>query len=1555
MEPDHGRAAAHAAAPATIDAAGVGHATDATGRQAKAGNGRERGPERTRGRDGMGREDERRAAARAAAVAAVDSIRRRHRAPEETRKSRMLYRAAEALLRALEAGTRIERKLLRTTLETAFGATDAAGHWSWKDGYEAAEVAVGMLVLRYSRALKLWEKDWGAGLARIRRIEALEPPQTRRSEEQVLLQQFSTPLALAYAAGRAARLRGDDIVLEPSAGTGMLAVMAAPQLRSAEDGRLVLNELAADRAALLQHLLPASPVTRHNAEAISDRLPEARPSVVLMNPPFSRSPGFDRMRRDADLMHVRAAYLALAPGGRLVTITSHAMEPGNTGWKRAFRHAATEPVVRLTVRLNGALYQSRGTTFSVRLTVIDRPAPGTVAPESAADDGTVIETAEALIEYLAATVPPRLRLGTPEAARTRRPVLPARKRAGRRHEAPQRIHDWGETGPLEYDSLVERKEQRADGRPYEPWTAGAVLVEDAVPHPTKLVQSAAMNAVAHRRPTARPVLPAAVVGDGKLSDAQLESVVLAADAHGKHLPGLYQISDSYEKLRWLMTRIDPKTGREEIETVTENEDEDFGVQWHQPVTIRQGWMLGDGTGTGKGRQVAGIILDQWLKGRRRALWLSQSDKLVEDARRDWTALGGYDGDVIELTRIRQKDPIPHSCGILFCTYAALRSRSKSGSHNRLDQIVQWLAGGSTNQARVSFDGVIVFDEAHAMQHAAGDESDRGRKRPSQQGLAGLRLQNALPDARVVYVSATGASTLEGLAYAQRLGLWMSERTAFRTRKQFIEAMDAGGVAAMEIVARDLKSFGLYQARALSYDGIEIDILTHDLTAEQRETYDKYAFAFRIIHTNIAQALHATNVVGDEGETKSKETKAIANGLFESAKQRFFGHLLTSMKVPSLIRAIEEDQRQERASVVQLVSTGEALTERRLAEIPVEEWDDLRVDVTPREYMIEYLRHGFPTTLHRSITNENGDEISIPVTDENGNAVESQEAVAMRDALIEELSALPPLGSALDQLVQHFGHEAVAEISGRTRRIVKVDDGSGERMALRRRSGNANSQETRDFMDGRKRILVFSGAGNTGRSYHADLACANTAKRIHYLLEPGWRADQAIQGLGRTHRTHQKTAPLFRPVTTDVKGERRFISTIARRLDALGAITRGQRDSQTTMGADRKLFRAADNFESPYARAALRQFYLALHAKRIPRWNTGRFHKATGLDLLDKRKQLRNNLPEMPKFLNRILALPIGEQNELFGELETRIEANIEQAIEKGTFNQGVETIRADELAATSREVACTHAGTDSDTTIVEIHQKDRIRPLEADEAIRIRDREHEEGRPATLIVNRKSGNAALGITAPVAVLDDGGIQRRTRLVRPMSRDTLPESTLRQSHWHKAAEPGWRRAWEGERKNLGTFRESRFWLVTGVLLPIWKMLAGSDFKVYRLTTNDGEELLGRVLTGSELTSLREKLGLGAEDAPELSGTEVYDEAMRKGSTFQLAAGWRIIARRHMGRRRLEIEGPVHRDMAGLRSLGCRTEIVAHQTRIWAPSPEVLEQVLERYPLARSKAR
>src|SRR5690606_21570413 len=150
--------------------------------------------------------------------------------------------------------------------------------------------------------------------------------------------------------------------------------------------------------------------------------------------------------------------------------------------------------------------------------------------------------------------------------------------------------------------------------------------------------------------------------------------------------------------------------------------------------------------------------------------------------------------------------------------------------------------------------------------------------------------------------------------------------------------------------------------------------------------------------------------------------------------------------------------------------------------------------------------------------------------------------------------------ALDQIVQRFGTDLVAEVTGRSRRIARKGEGAGARLVVASRAGSANLAETAAFMDDQKRILVFWDAGGTGRSYHADLGAKNQRLRVHYLLEPGWKADAAIQGLGRTNRTNQAQPPLFRPVATDVKAEKRFLSTIARRLDTLGAITRGQRQT-----------------------------------------------------------------------------------------------------------------------------------------------------------------------------------------------------------------------------------------------------------------------------------------------------------------------------------------------------------------------------------------------------------
>src|SRR5271168_5188460 len=227
----------------------------------------------------------------------------------------------------------------------------------------------------------------------------------------------------------------------------------------------------------------------------------------------------------------------------------------------------------------------------------------------------------------------------------------------------------------------------------------------------------------------------------------------------------------------------------------------------------------------------------------------------------------------------------------------------------------------------------------------------------------------------------------------------------------------------------------------------------------------------------------------------------------------------------------------------------------------------------------------------------------------------------------------------------------------------------------RRSASAAKAETDAFMAGKKRVLVFSDAGATGRSYHADLGAANRRRRVHYLVEPGWRADAAIQGLGRSHRTNQASAPMFRPVTTDIHGEKRFTSTIARRLDSLGALTRGERRT-----AGNGLFRAEDNLESPWAHRALQAFYYALDQGTVEAMTLGAFEAKTGLSVTDKDGALKDadDMPPMNTFLNRLLALRIADQNALFAAFDKILSAILERAAQAGVLDRGVEDLTPDD-------------------------------------------------------------------------------------------------------------------------------------------------------------------------------------------------------------------------------------------------------------------------------------
>ena len=586
--------------------------------------------------------------------------------------SAAIAQAAQLLLPDLERGRRLDADFLRRAMESAFGASDATGAWDWKTAYDACEAATVLFLRKYGKALLRKSGSPAAALPLLAKVANLLPTHTRRSVESQTLQQFSTPVPLGLATCTAAGITKADHVLEPSAGTGLLAVLA--EIAGAS---LMLNELSETRAALLDRLFPDTRVTRFDAQ-IDDHLDAAVvPSVVLMNPPFSAITNVDRRMADACLRHIASALARLCEGGRLVAITGANFAPDNSTWTDAFARLQERGRVVFSAAIDGTVYVKHGTTIETRLTVIDKqPAadPNAFPPSS-----EIAPDAATLIAWVTERVPPRLPLAAPAVAPAPRQANPRTVRAIATHPSRKPLLSEPTAVELVYETVdwAPPGGARLTDALYEGYALQSIRIPGSQAHPTRLVQSAAMASVAPPKPSYRPHLPANLLIDGVLSDAQLESVIYAGEAHSDFLAGSWTVDETFDLVA---------AAPDDAENA---------------VRFRRGWFLGDGTGAGKGRQVVGILLDNWLTGRRRAVWISKSDKLIEDAQRDWSALGVERLLVTPLSRFRQGTPIRLAEGILFTTYATLRTDERGEKLSRVRQIVEWLGSG--------FDGVIVFD------------------------------------------------------------------------------------------------------------------------------------------------------------------------------------------------------------------------------------------------------------------------------------------------------------------------------------------------------------------------------------------------------------------------------------------------------------------------------------------------------------------------------------------------------------------------------------------------------------------------------------------------------------------------------------------------------------------------------------------------------------------------------------------------------------------------------------------------------------------------------
>uniref|UniRef100_A0A452R157 Protein strawberry notch homolog 2 n=1 Tax=Ursus americanus TaxID=9643 RepID=A0A452R157_URSAM len=679
----------------------------------------------------------------------------------------------------------------------------------------------------------------------------------------------------------------------------------------------------------------------------------------------------------------------------------------------------------------------------------------------------------------------------------------------------------------------------------------------------------------------------------------------------------------------------------------------YACQQHEvvlPSGQRAGFLIGDGAGVGKGRTVAGIILENYLRGRKKSLWFSVSNDLKYDAERDLRDIDALGIAVHALSKIKYGDNTT-SEGVLFATYSALIGESQAGGQHRtrIRQILEWCGE--------AFDGVIVFDECHKAKNASS----------TKMGKAVLDLQNKLPLARVVYASATGASEPRNMIYMSRLGIW-GDGTPFRTFEEFLHAIEKRGVGAMEIVAMDMKVSGMYIARQLSFSGVTFRIEEIPLAPAFERVYNRAALLVSWVALGVFQ--QAADWIG-------LESRKSLWGQFWSAHQRFFKYLCVAAKVHRLVELAREELARDKCVVIGLQSTGEA----RTREVLDEKDGQLDCFVSAAEgVFLSLIQKHFPSTKRKRERGAGSKRKRKPPTtrllcplqrDPHGPGVLERVERLKQDLLakVRVLGRELPVNT-LDELIDQLGGpERVAEMTGRKGRVVSRPDGT---VAFESRAeqglsiDHVNLREKERFMSGEKLVAIISEASSSGISLQADRRVQNQRRRVHMTLELPWSADRAIQQFGRTHRSNQVSAPEYVFLISELAGERRFASIVAKRLESLGALTHG--DRRATESRDLSKY----NFENkvpgeergrqrgcPLPRPNMKQGLLSVGIG-------GRESRSGCLDV-----EKGESYCSITKFLNRILGLEVHKQNALFQYFSDTFDHLIEMDKKEGKYDMGI--------------------------------------------------------------------------------------------------------------------------------------------------------------------------------------------------------------------------------------------------------------------------------------------
>ena len=1108
------------------------------------------------------------------------------------------------MLSALENGTKPYRSIvdLRKRAKQLGLEVDSDG----RTDILLQELVEDGLVRAAREVAERYGSDSPEAYEQICKLYDMQPTIAARSSNRIKMQQYSTPLPMAWNATRFAMMgKENGKVLEPTAGNGMLVFnVPAKQVH--------VNELDETRLGNLEEQ-GFDRVT--NQDATKPFEGGGQYDVVIANPPFGKSEArvYDgKMISGLDPQITLNALASMKDDGRAAIIIGGNMEYGENGAIKSmqsfFTYLYDHYNVKGVVDMGGKLYAKQGTTFPTRMILIDGRrseedrAQSAVYPPIESQAVRKAESFEDLYDIVDELINLKDKTNGTEILRSQQGQLlsdaigEAGRSDGRLNKGQHRENDVdgrGRRGGNELGTgvrsgeLVLRGEHREDtgddraarrtdrdtrgrsGGNTEPVVRG---VED-VGVRERGVGLAPKQDSEKKRTLTEEKLPYRPHN----SAFSLESVAPAAMVEAMDNV-LTQIEEEHGSIDSFVTKELGYDSIEEAHNALAAEQMDSVAMAIYQMQQGRAMIIGDQTGVGKGRQMAALIRWAHVHGKK-PIFITQKADLFSDIYRDLVDIGSGDlvpfifnspngenkGEMVDangkvvyrglskskMDKVLASGELPDEYDYAVLTYSQVNTgddisqaeAKKGGIRVKASKSEGKATPKATFLRAIARNNFLLLDESHT---AAGASN------------TGAYLQSIVKDsAGVTFASATFAKRPDTMPmYALRTA--MSEANV--DANKLIAIIEKGGVTLQEIMSRALTDAGQMVRRERDMTGVVTDWKTIDdpeTVRRARENYDSTIVAFNAIikfqDEYIVPFLEKTSkelavMAASAGMKKGTKKMGIENTPFASKAYNYTKQLMLALKTDAIVDEVEKEIKAGRHPVIALESTMESsIKEYNAGEV-----------ITEPTFAASLLR-GLESVMQYSIKS-NGAKTPMPITPKQLGPSGEKAYYELQDFIRNSTSGVfvSPLDAMIEKL-QERGYK-VGELTGRNMYVERNEKGE---LVARKRTDKDKKRMQREFNNGQLDVLILNKSASTGISLHASEKFSDQRQRTMIIAQPLSDINDYMQMIGRIDRTGQVHRGYYINLGLPVPAENRFLMMLSTKLKSLNANTTTSQESEST--------------------------------------------------------------------------------------------------------------------------------------------------------------------------------------------------------------------------------------------------------------------------------------------------------------------------------------------------------------------------------------------------------